>query len=66
MANSDPSCFTVVWEDTSELPSTQELRQSLEKGSDEVKLDTLRRIIVASLNGSPQVSIIRGAHPSLT
>ena len=55
MANSDANCFTVVWEDASEMPSTQELRQSLEKGTDEVKIDTLRKIIVATLNGSPQV-----------
>lgn len=49
-------CYTVVFEDTAETPSTQELRSSLEKGSDEDKLDTLRRIIVATINGNPQVS----------
>jgi coatomer subunit beta len=56
MANPDPTCFTVVWEDSSELPSVQDLRQSLEKGSDDAKLETLRRIIVATLNGNPLVS----------
>jgi coatomer subunit beta len=56
MASGDNKCFTVVWEDASEMPSTQELRQSLEKGSDEVKLETLRKIVVATLNGSPQVN----------
>lgn len=55
MANPDPTCFTVVWEDSSELPSVQELRQSLEKGSDDVKIETLRRIVVATLNGNPLV-----------
>ena len=50
-------CYTVVFEDTAETPSTQELRSSLEKGSDEDKLDTLRRIIVATINGNPQVSM---------
>lgn len=50
-------CYTVVFEDTTEAPSTQELRSALEKGSDEDKLDTLRRIIVATINGNPQVSI---------
>jgi coatomer subunit beta len=50
-------CYTVVFEDTAETPSTQELRSALEKGSDEDKLDTLRRIIVATINGNPQVSI---------
>lgn len=50
-------CYTIVFEDTAETPSTQELRSALEKGSDEDKLDTLRRIIVATINGNPQVSI---------
>lgn len=50
-------CYTVVFEDNVETPSTQELRSALEKGSDEDKLDTLRRIIVATINGNPQVSI---------
>ncbi len=60
----DGNCFTVVWEDASEIPATQELRQLLEKGTDEVKLDTLRKIIVASLNGNPQVR--RYCSPSQT
>jgi len=48
-------CYTVVFEDTTESPSTQELRASLEKGTDEDRLDTLRRIIVSTINGNPQV-----------
>lgn len=55
-SSADTNCFTIVWEDASETPSTQEFRNALQKGSDEVKLDTLRRIITATLNGSPQVS----------
>lgn len=55
-SNPDAASFTLVWENASEeMPSTQDLRQALEKGSDDVKLDTLRRIITATLNGSPQV-----------
>jgi hypothetical protein len=51
-------CYTVVFEDAVETPSTQELRSTLEEGSDDDKLDTLRRIIVAtSINGNPQVGI---------
>ena len=53
----ESSCYTVIFEDTAETPSTQELRSALEKGSDEDKLDTLRRIIVATINGNPQVSL---------
>ena len=48
-------CFTVVQDDGSEIPSTQELRSALEKGSDEVKIETLRKIIVTTLNGNDQV-----------
>lgn len=56
-STSDASSFTLVWEHAAEeMPSTQDLRFSLEKGVDDVKLDTLRRIIVATLNGSPQAS----------
>ncbi|KAF8435813.1 coatomer protein [Boletus edulis BED1] len=51
-------CYTVVFEDTAETPSTQELRLALEKGSDEDKLDTLRRIIVATINGNPQPTLL--------
>ena len=53
--SSDASCYTVVFEDSSESPSVQELRSGLEKGSDEVKFDTLRRIIVSTINGNAQV-----------
>ncbi|KAH7886317.1 adaptin N terminal region-domain-containing protein [Phlebopus sp. FC_14] len=51
-------CYTVVFEDNSETPTTQELRSALEKGSDEDKLDTLRRIIIATINGSPQPTLL--------
>jgi len=57
MSTTDPLSYTVVADDgRGESPSTQELRQALEKGSDEVKLETLRTIVVATLNGNPQVS----------
>lgn len=57
MASADASCYTVVTEDNTETPSTQDLRSALQKGSDEVKLDTLRTIIVATINGNAQVSV---------
>ena len=37
------------------MPSMQELRQGLEKGTDEVKIDTLRQIVVATINGTQMV-----------
>lgn len=57
MASSDPSCHTIVFESSSDYPSSQELRSALEKGSDEVKLETLRKIIVSTINGNPQASL---------
>ncbi|EGN93580.1 hypothetical protein SERLA73DRAFT_97514 [Serpula lacrymans var. lacrymans S7.3] len=56
--STEAPCYTVVFEDSSESPSTQELRASLEKGSDEDKIDTLRRIIVATINGNPQPTLL--------
>ncbi|KAJ7578395.1 coatomer protein [Mycena floridula] len=58
MATADSSCYTVVFESSAEYPSAAELRQSLEKGSDEVKLDTLRKIIISTINGNPQPTLM--------
>ena len=55
MSSSDSSCYTVVFDSSSEYPSASELRSGLEKGSDEVKIDTLRKIIISTINGNPQV-----------
>jgi len=56
MTNPDAACFTLVLDDGSEVPTMQEFRSALQKGSDEVKIDTLRKIIVSTVNGSSQVS----------
>lgn len=56
--STDAPCYTVVFEDYTETPSTQELRSSLEKGADEDKLDALRKIIVATINGNPQPTLL--------
>ncbi|KAF5312232.1 hypothetical protein D9619_002508 [Psilocybe cf. subviscida] len=58
MSASDSSCYTVVFESTAEYPSAAELRSGLEKGSDEVKIDTLRKIIVSTINGNPQPTLM--------
>ena len=55
MASPEASCYTVISEDDSEIPSTSDLRSALQKGSDEVKVDTLRKIIVSTINGNAQV-----------
>ena len=54
MAPPEASCYTVIIEDGSETPSTSDLRSALQKGSDEVKIDTLKKIIVSTINGNPQ------------
>ncbi|KZV81160.1 Coatomer, beta subunit [Exidia glandulosa HHB12029] len=58
MASADANAFTIVFDDSGEMPSAQELRQSLEKGSDDLKIDTLRKIIVATLNGNAQPTLL--------
>lgn len=39
-----------------EQPSVQDLRAALERGTDDVKLDILRRVITGTLNGNAYVS----------
>ncbi|KJA28298.1 hypothetical protein HYPSUDRAFT_61930 [Hypholoma sublateritium FD-334 SS-4] len=58
VSSSDSSCYTVVFESSAEYPSASELRSGLEKGSDEVKIDTLRKIIVSTINGNPQPTLM--------
>lgn len=59
----DPNatCYTIVNDDTlidsGAAPSIPDFRNALQKGSDEVKLDTMRRIIVGTLNGQNFVSL---------
>ncbi|KAI0830758.1 coatomer protein [Trametes gibbosa] len=57
-ATTDSSCYTLVYEDSSEAPTTQELRTALQKGTDEVKLDTLRKIIISTINGNHQPQLL--------
>ena len=57
--NPSSICYTIVHDDLVDAPSTQDLRNALQKGSDEVKLETMRRIIVGTLNGQSHVSDVR-------
>ncbi|WFD32371.1 coatomer subunit beta [Malassezia sp. CBS 17886] len=57
---SDPSAYTLVASDARyrlDL-TTQELRRSLQSSKDDVKLETLRAIIVSTLNGEPHPSLL--------
>ncbi|KAI0348157.1 coatomer protein [Trametopsis cervina] len=58
MSSTEPSCYTVVNDDGAESPSTSDLRSALQKGSDEVKLDTLRKIIISTINGNHQPALL--------
>jgi len=58
MSSADASCHTVVFESPAEYPSAAELRTALEKGSDDVKFDTLRKIIISTMNGNPQARFL--------
>lgn len=57
---SDPSAYTLVASDVGyrlDL-SPQELRKNLQSNNDAVKLETLRAIIVSTLNGEPHNSLL--------
>lgn len=55
-------------DNTADQPSLQDLRVQLEKGSDEMKMETMRTIITIMLNGDPMpqllMHIIRFVMPS--
>ena len=55
--NPSSTSYTLVHDDLVDTQSTQDLRNALQKGSDEVKLETMRRIIVGTLNGQAHVSV---------
>jgi hypothetical protein len=62
------NAYTIVGQDNSAQASVQELKMSLEKGSDEVKIETLKKILGQMLSGSPMpemlMHIIRFVMPS--
>ncbi|KAG7558210.1 hypothetical protein FFLO_02863 [Filobasidium floriforme] len=60
----DPNstCYTIVNDDSlldsGAAPSIPDLRNALQKGSDEVKMDTMRRVIVGTLNGQNYTALL--------
>lgn len=69
MASFLENAYSMVHLDNAaDQPSQQELKVQLEKGNDETKLDTMRRIITIMLNGDPMpqllMHIIRFVMPS--
>jgi coatomer subunit beta len=63
--NPSSTCYTIVHDDLVDAPTSQELRNALQKGSDEVKLETMRRIIVGTLNGQSHVRSLAEAGGSI-
>ncbi|OJD19062.1 hypothetical protein AJ78_00934 [Emergomyces pasteurianus Ep9510] len=69
MASYLENAYSLVHQDnTADQPTLQDLKTQLEKGTDESKMDTMRRILIVMLNGDPMpqllMHIIRFVMPS--
>lgn len=64
----DNSYSLVHLDNTADTPSLQELRTQLEKGNDESKVETMKKVLTIMLNGDPMpnllMHIIRFVMPS--
>jgi coatomer subunit beta len=59
MATFLESSYSLVHtENTADQPSLQELKNQLEKGNDESKVETMKRILTVMLNGDPMPSLL--------
>jgi coatomer subunit beta len=59
MASFLENSYSLVHQDnTADQPSLQDLKVQLEKGSDETKMETMRRIITIMLNGDPMAQLL--------
>ena len=60
--------YSLVHQDNADVPTMSELRTQLEKGTDESKVETMKRILTIMLNGDPMpqllMHIIRFVMPS--
>ena len=69
MSSFTENAYSLVHQDnTADVPSMSELRTQLEKGTDESKVETMKRILTVMLNGDPMpqllMHIIRFVMPS--
>ena len=69
MASFLENAYSLVHQgNAADQPTLQELRMQLEKGSDETKVETMKRILTIMLNGDPMpqllMHIIRFVMPS--
>lgn len=59
MATFMEHAYSMVHQDnTADQPTLQELKTHLEKGSDESKADTMKKILTIMLNGDPMPSLL--------
>ena len=59
MATFMEHAYSLVHQDnTADQPTLQELKTHLEKGSDESKVETMKRILTIMLNGDPMPSLL--------
>jgi coatomer subunit beta len=69
MATFLDTAYSLVHQDnTADQPSLQDLKTQLEKGNDDSKLETMKRVLTVMLNGDPMpgllMHIIRFVMPS--
>ena len=55
MATSTSTCWTIAHQDdvSDQAADVQSLRNALEKGNEDVKLQTMQKILIIMLNGNP-------------
>ncbi|KAF2255801.1 coatomer subunit beta [Trematosphaeria pertusa] len=59
MATFLENAYSLVHQDNAaDVPSQNELKQALEKGSDEHKIETMKKILSIMLNGDPQTGLL--------
>lgn len=56
---SDSAPYTLIYDSTpNDKPSAQEFKNLLEKGSDDVKIDAMKRLLVIMINGEPMTQLL--------
>ncbi|GAA5804521.1 adaptin N terminal region-domain-containing protein [Helicostylum pulchrum] len=52
-------CYTLVYQDdATETPSLQEFQKAFEKGSDDTRIETMKKLLVIMLNGDPMEKLL--------
>ncbi|KAL7334098.1 coatomer subunit beta [Mucor circinelloides] len=52
-------CYTLVYQDdATETPSLQDFQRAFEKGSDETRIETMKKLLVIMLNGDPMEKLL--------